>query len=71
MKRTNSRNKAELKLKDQLQLVRATIRVLTPTQLAHVNVAGPGTGTGTGTGGCVPTDECNWGGCVSDPQQTY
>lgn len=37
MKRTSMKNKPELKLKRTLQLVRTTIRELTPTQLAHVN----------------------------------
>jgi len=37
MKRTSPKNKPELMLKRKLQLVRTTIRELTPSQLSHVN----------------------------------
>ena len=37
MKRTGAMKKLELKVKRRLELVRTTIRELTPTQLEHVN----------------------------------
>jgi hypothetical protein len=37
MKRTSANNKPGLKLKRKLQLVRTTIRELTPSQLEQVN----------------------------------
>jgi hypothetical protein len=37
MKRTSAKNKPELKLKRTLQLVRTTIRELSPSQLEQVN----------------------------------
>jgi hypothetical protein len=37
MKRTGLKNKQELKLKRRLELVRNTIRELTPTELERVN----------------------------------
>lgn len=41
MKRTSPKNKPELMLKRKLQLVRTTIRELTPAQLEQVNGGGP------------------------------
>jgi hypothetical protein len=37
MKRTNAKDRRDLKLKQRLALVRTTVRVLTPTELEHVN----------------------------------
>ncbi|HSK05178.1 MAG TPA: hypothetical protein VK932_28210 [Kofleriaceae bacterium] len=37
MKRTNAKDKRDLKLKQRLALVRTTVRVLTPTELEHIN----------------------------------
>ncbi len=44
MKRTNAKDKRDLKLKQRLELVRTTVRVLTPTELEHINggTEGPG-----------------------------
>ena len=37
MKRTNAKDRRDLKLKQRLALVRTTVRVLTPTELEHIN----------------------------------